>query len=114
MHLDFKVNQKYKKGVSIRPIVSYISSQLYSLAKDIANILEICVKDGNNNARNVPTEDDKVKVSFNVTSLFKKIPATNNLNVIKDYVHNDDQFIGKVAIPQKKFFDLVNLVLTTF
>ena len=35
------------------------------------------------------------------------------LNIIKDYVNNDDQFTRKTAIPQDKFLDLVNLVLTT-
>ena len=34
-------------------------------------------------------------------------------SIIKDYVNNDDQFTRKSAIPQDKFFDLVNLVLTT-
>ena len=38
---------------------------------------------------------------------------TISLNVLKDYVNNDDQFTRKTAIPQDKFFDLVNLVLTT-
>ena len=35
------------------------------------------------------------------------------LNIIKDYVNNDDQFTWKMAIPQEKFLDLVNLLLTT-
>ena len=35
------------------------------------------------------------------------------LNIIKDYVNNDDQFTRKTAIPQDKFLDLVHLVLTT-
>ena len=35
------------------------------------------------------------------------------LNIIKNYVYNDDQFTRKMAIPQDKFLDLVNLVLTT-
>ena len=30
-----------------------------------------------------------------------------------DYVKNDDQLTGKMSIPQDKFLDLVNLVLTT-
>ena len=37
----------------------------------------------------------------------------DTLNIIKDYDNNDDQFIRKMAIPQDKFLDLVNLVLTT-
>ena len=35
------------------------------------------------------------------------------LNIIKNYVYNDDQFTRKMAIPQDNFLDLVNLVLTT-
>ena len=35
------------------------------------------------------------------------------LNIIKDYVNNDDQFTKKTATPSDKFFDLVNLDLTT-
>ena len=52
-------------------------------------------------------------VSFDVTSLYTNIPIIDTLNMIKDYVHNDDQFTKKTAIPQDKFLDLVNLVLTT-
>ena len=35
------------------------------------------------------------------------------LNIIKDYVNNDDQFTRKRVIRHDKFLDLVNLVLTT-
>ena len=35
------------------------------------------------------------------------------LNLIKDFVNNDDQFTRKTATPQDKFFDLINLNLTT-
>ena len=35
------------------------------------------------------------------------------LNIIKDYVNNDNQFNRKTAIPQDKFVDLVYLVLKT-
>ena len=61
--------------------------------------------------RNVPIEDDKIIVLFDVTSLYTNIPIIDTLNIIKDYVNNADQFTWKTAIPQDKF--LVNLVLTT-
>ena len=98
---------------------------MYSLNKYIANILEAkkTVKDENNNAknsttfsnyiRNVSIEDDEIMVSFDVTSLYTNIPIIDTLNIIKDYVNNDDQFTRKTAIPQDKFLDLVHLVLTT-
>ena len=52
-------------------------------------------------------------VSFDVISLYTNTPIIDTLNIIKDYVNNDDQFTKKMAIPQHKFLDLVNLVLTT-
>ena len=50
--------------------------------------------------------------SFDVTSLYTNIPIIDTLNMIKNYVNNDDQFTKKAAIPQNRFLDLVNLVLT--
>ena len=63
--------------------------------------------------RNVPIEDDEITVSFDVTSLYTNIPIIDMLNIIKDYVNSDDQFVTKTAIPQDKFLGLVHLVLTT-
>ena len=83
---------------------------LYNLNKCIANKLKAYVKHKNNN---VPVEDDEIMVLLDVTSLFTNIPITDTLNIIKDYVHSNDQFARKMAIPQAKFLDLVNLVLTT-
>ena len=112
-----------KPGVSIRPIVSNSGSPLYNLNKYIANILKPYVKDENNNAmnsttfssyiRNVSIEDDEIMVSFDVIFLYTNIPIIDTLNIIKDYVNNDDQFTRKTAIRQDKFLDLVHLVLTT-
>ena len=95
---------------------------MYNLNKYIANILKAYVKDQNNKTknsttifnyiRNVPIEDDKKMVSIDVTSLYMSIPITDTLNIIKGYVNNDNQFTRKTAIPQEKFLDLVNLVLT--
>ena len=52
-------------------------------------------------------------VSFDDIFLYSNIPITDTLSIIKNYVDNSDQFTRKVAIPQDKFLDLVNLVLTT-
>ena len=48
-----------------------------------------------NYIRNVPIEDDEIMVSFAVTSLYRNIPIIDTLNIIKDYVNNDDQFTRK-------------------
>ena len=52
-------------------------------------------------------------VSFDITSFYPNIPIIDTLNIIKNYVNNDDQFTRKMAIPQDKFLDLVNMVLST-
>ena len=90
---------------------------MYNLNKYIANILNAYVKDKNNNAknyiRNIPIEDDGIMVSFEVTSLCTNIRIIDNINIIKDYVNNDEKSTRKTAIPHNKFLDLVNQVLTT-
>ena len=113
----------HKPGVPIRPIVSYSGFPLCNLYKYIANILKAYAKDENNNAENFITfskyirdisiEDNEIIVLFDVTSLYKNIPIIDTLNIIKDCVDNDNQFTMKTSIPQDKFLDLVNLVLTT-
>ena len=52
-------------------------------------------------------------VSFDAIFLYTNIPITDTLNIIKDYVNNDDQFTRKTVVPQDKFLDLARLVLTT-
>ena len=34
-------------------------------------------------------------VSFDVTSLYTNIPIIDTLNIIKDYINNDDNLLGK-------------------
>ena len=65
------------------------------------------VKDENNNSKNstaLPNsiknfaiEDDKIMVSFGVTSLDTSIPIIDRLNIIKDRVNNDDQLTGRMS-----------------
>ena len=104
-------------------VVSDSGSLSYNLYRYIGNILKAYVKDENNNAknsttfsnciRNVPIEDDKMMVSFGVTSLYTSIPIIDTLNIIKYYVNNNCRFTRKTVIPQDRSLDLVNMVLTT-
>ena len=111
---------QHKPGVLIHPIVSYSGYPLCNVHKYIVNVKDY-VKGKNNNAmnsttfsnyiRDVPIEDDKIMVSFDITSLYTNIPIIDMLNIIKDYVNND-QFTSKTAIPQDKFLDQGTLVLS--
>ena len=55
-------------------------------------------------------EDDEIMVSFDVTFLYTNIAIIDTLNIIKNYVTNNDSFTRKTVISQDKFLDLVNLV----
>ena len=87
-------------GVRICPIVSCSGSALYNLNKYIAKILKAYFKDENNFTKNsttpsnyiknIPIVNDKVMLSSDVTSLFTTIPIIDTLNLIKDYVNNDN------------------------
>ena len=69
-----------------RLIASYSGSPFYDLNIYMANILKAYIKGENNNTknsstfsnyiRNVPIEDDKIMVSFNVISLSIPRPET--------------------------------------
>ena len=51
-------------------------------------------------------EDHEIMVSSDVTSLYTNFPVIDALNLIEDYVNNDDPSISKTVILQDKFLDL--------
>ena len=61
--------------------------------------------------RNVPIEDDKIMVLFDVFSLYTNISIIDAVNIIKNFVNDNNRFTKKNTIPQDKFLNLVNLVL---
>ena len=52
-----------------------------------------------NYIRNAPIEGDEIMLSFDVISLYTNVPIIDTLNIIKDYVNDDDQFTRETAIP---------------
>ena len=103
-------------------LLSCSGSLFYVIHKYIAKILKDYGKDEDkaknstmfsNYIINVSIEDGKIMVSFDIPSLYTNIPISDVLSIVKDYLNNDDQFTRKMAVPQDKFLDLANLVLTT-
>ena len=80
--------------------------------KYAVNIPKAYAKDENNNAkcsttfsnyiRSVSIEDNEIMVSFDVIYLYTNVLTIDTLNIIKDYVNNDDQFTSKTAISHDK------------
>ena len=44
----------------------------------------------------------KLMVSFDITSLYTKIPINDTLNIIKRYVNSDGQYTRNAVIPHDK------------
>ena len=117
---SFMFNQQDTSQEFLYALLFHLVAPHSSLNKYIVNILKpykVTIKDENNNAkisttfsnyiRNALIDDDEKMVSFDFTSLYTRIPVTDTLNIIKEYINYDDEFT------QDKFFDLVNQVLTT-
>ena len=64
---------------------------------------------------NIPIIDTAQKMKFSIKDFFSKCDQIRSdaLNIIHEYINNDDQFTRKTAIHQDRFLDPVNLVLTT-
>ena len=71
--------------------------------------------DVNSLYRNIPIIDTAQKMKFSIKDFSSKCDQirSDTLNIIHEYINNDDQFTRKTAIHQDRFLDLVNLVLTT-
>jgi hypothetical protein len=84
----------HKEGAPLRPIVNTIGSPTYQLAKYLANKLKPLVgntssfvKDSSffvNKIKNIKVDKDDILVSFDVVSLFTKIPIDGAINVIRN------------------------------
>ena len=78
----------------LRPIVSYVGTYNYSLAKYLCSLLsphlpeQYCMKDTFTFAEELKWVSlvDKFLVSFNVTSLFKNIPLSETIKLAVDLI----------------------------
>ena len=107
----------------LRPIVSSIGSPTYRLARELARILSpLMGKMGvhvNYSAefaekiRSLPTEGAATMVSFDVVSLFTKVPLDEALEHISRLLASDDTLGERTAIPGDAVCELTELCLRT-
>ena len=113
----------HKEGVPLRPIVSSIGSPTYNLAKEMARILtplvgktETTVKDAVEFVQLIkekPTEDDTTMISFDVVTLFTKVPIDDALQAISSLLANDDTLEERTCITADEIRSLIEICLRT-
>ena len=87
----------HKTNIPLRPIVSFIGSPTYALSKELASILfkltglsEHHVKNSEEFVKSVTSikiEETEILVSFDVISLFTKIPVDLAIKVAQERLH---------------------------
>ena len=111
----------HKQDVPLRPIVSFISSPTYSLSKHLVSILsplvgnsERHVRNSTNFAKFITTqtlEEDEVLVSFDVVSLFTKIPTNLAVQVARQCLQEDSSLPERTSLTPSEIVSLLELCL---
>ena len=90
----------HKEEVPLRPIVSTIGSATYNLAKELSRILspligwtDTYIKNSSHfvsKIKDLHFNENDIMVSFDVKSLFTKVPIEDSLHIIKDRLEADE------------------------
>jgi hypothetical protein len=98
----------HKEDVPLRPIVNTIGSPTYELAKHVAKILsplvghtDSFIKDSNdfiNIIKNEKVGPQDTLISFDVVSLFTKIPLDEAIQIVKELTNPDTAKLAEVCL----------------
>ena len=89
----------HKEGIPLRPIVAAIGSPTHQLTRELAKILALLVGRSPSHIRNsadfvnqihVSLEETDVMASFDVVSLFNRVPVDEALQVLSHRLQQDD------------------------
>ena len=119
--LLYALPKVHRQDVPLRPIVSFISSPTYSLSKHLVSILsplvgnsERHVCNSTNFAKFITTqtlEEDEVLVSFDVVSLFTKIPTNLAFQVARQRLQEDSSLPERTSLTPSEIVSLLELCL---
>ena len=111
----------HKEGIPFRPIISAIGWPTYSLAKELARILSPLVgrtssfiKNSTHfvqKIRNTPLDKSDRLVSFDVVSLFTKVPVNEAMVVIEEMLEKDESIDERTTMSPGEVCRLTSLCL---
>ena len=106
-----------------RPIVSFVNSPTYNVSRYLARVLSPVVGNTDNTVKNSQNfaefirgqtlDADQMLVSFDVVSLFTKIPVDLAIKVATNGLRYDDSFWQRTSLPLEDITDLLSFCLNT-
>ena len=106
----------------MRPIVSLVGSPLYNLSKYLSDIISPLVGNTSSNVKNsfdfvnfiqsCNWTGNDIMVSFDVVSLFTKVPTDLAIEVIKNRLENDSTLSNRTNLSIEDIVDLVSFCLS--
>ena len=113
----------HKEGVPLRPIVSFVNSPTYNVSRYLARVLSPVVGNTDNTVKNSQhfaefirgqtLDADQMLVSFDVVSLFTKIPVDLAIKVPTNRLRYDDSLWQRTSLPLEDITDLLSFCLNT-
>ena len=111
----------HKQDIPLRPIVSFVSSPTYQLSKFLTSLLSAIVGLSDHHVRNsqhfvqfVSTQklrDTEVLVSFDVVSLFTRVPTTCAIQVTRERLLGDSSLSDRTSLTVEDICSLLKLCL---
>ena len=94
-HQLYRLPKIHKKYIPLRPIVATIGSPTYSIEKELARIIsplrgetDSYIKNSHHFVHKLTEQDYELIVSFDVKSLFTRVPINEALEVIEEQLKN--------------------------
>ena len=119
--LLYALHKIHKPETPLQPIVSFILSPTYQLSKHLSKVLEPLVGNTEHSVHNSADfpkfisaqtiDDNKTLVSFDVVSLFTKVPVDLAIQIASQRLQNDTSLTGRTSLTSTEIPTLLEFCL---